>query len=85
MKVELTATYLENIIRTMCRTSDVMQEQIFALRPTKLLIPRSLLRKGMTLLASKHISHMMPSKQRKATRRAKSRMHMSYIYPRWAI
>jgi len=81
MKVELTATYLENMIRTMCRTSDVMQEQIFALRPTKLLI----LRKSMTLLASNHISHMMPSKQRKATRRAKSRMHMSYIYPRWAI
>jgi len=81
MKVELNATYLENMIRTMVRTSDVMQEQIFALRPTKLLI----LRKSMTLLASNHISHMMPSKQRKATRRAKSRMHMSYIYPRWAI
>ena len=85
MKVELTANYLENMIRTMSRTCDVMQEEIFKLRPTKLLIPRSIFRKGMTLLASDHINHMMPSKQRKATRRAKSRMHMSYIYPRWAI
>lgn len=53
-------------------------------RPTKLIVPRKMLRKAIFVMRSKHKAHLMPFKQRKATRRAKARQHASFMTPRWA-
>ena len=54
-------------------------------RPTKLIVPKKLLRQAIFIMHSKHKKHMMPTTQRKALKRAKARQHMSFITPRWAI
>jgi hypothetical protein len=54
-------------------------------KPTHLVVWRGALRQAIFIMHSKHKKHLMPFKQRKATRRAKARQHASFIYPRWAI
>jgi hypothetical protein len=58
--------------------------ECIAMRPKRLLVPRKWLRKAIFVMRSKHKAHLMPFKQRKATRRAKARQHASFMTPRWA-
>jgi hypothetical protein len=58
--------------------------ECIAMRPTRLVVPRKMLRKAIFVMRSKHKAHLMPFKQRKATRRAKARQHASFMTPRWA-
>jgi phage major head subunit gpT-like protein len=82
--MNLTHETLEQAIIFMSNAVDDMSKRIAA-RPTNLYVQRSMLRKAIWILRCEHKAHMMPFTQRKATRRAKARMHASFITPRWAI
>jgi hypothetical protein len=81
---EFTSESLEQVLTHLSQAIDGIGEHI-AVRPTRLLVPRKWLRKAIFVMHGKHKAHLMPFKQRKATRRAKARMHASFITPRWAI
>jgi phage major head subunit gpT-like protein len=82
--IDLTPNALENALLSMWNAIDESGERI-AVRPTRLLVPRKMLRKAIFIMYCKHKAHLMPFKQRKATRRAKARQHASFMTPRWAI
>ena len=82
--IDLTPNALENALLSLWDAIDERHECI-AISPTSLVVRPSMLRKALFIIRSKHKKHLMPFKQRKATRRAKARMHASFIYPRWAI
>ena len=82
--MDLTSESLEQLIISVWNAVDGVGERI-AVRPKRLLVPRKLLRKAVFVMHGKHKAHLMPFKQRKATRRAKARMHASFMTPRWAI
>ena len=81
--IDLTPNALENALLSLWNAIDESGKAI-AVRPTRLVVPRKWLRIAILVMYSKHKKHMMPTTQRKATRRAKARMHTSFIYPRWA-
>lgn len=81
--MNLTSETLEQALILMSNAVDDMGKRIAA-RPTNMYVSRPVLRKALFILRSEHKSHMMPFKQRSATRRAKARMHASFITPRWA-
>ena len=81
--IGLTPNALEQMIISVWNAIDESGERI-AVRPTRLIVPKKLLRKAIFVMHSKHKAHLMPFKQRKASKRAKARQHASFIYPRWA-
>ena len=81
--IDLTPNALENALLSMWNAIDESGERI-AVRPTRLLVPRKWLRKAIFIMHGKHKKHLMPFKQRKALKRAKARMHASFMTPRWA-
>jgi phage major head subunit gpT-like protein len=81
--MNLTSETLEQMLINMSNAIDEVGKRI-ASRPTHIVVPRKMLRKGMTIMRSQHLKFMMPFTQRKAIRRAKARQHASYITPRWA-
>lgn len=81
--MNLTSETLEQAIILMSNAVNDIGKSIAA-RPTNLYVPRKMLRQAIFLLRSEHKSYLMPFKQRNATRRAKARMHASFITPRWA-
>jgi hypothetical protein len=81
--IDLTPNALEETLLALWNAIDELGERI-AVRPTRLVVPRKMLRKAIFVMHSKHKAHLMPFKQRKATRRAKARMHASFMTPRWA-
>jgi hypothetical protein len=81
---ELTSDSLEQMLTYLSKAVDGVGERI-AVRPTRLLVPRKMLRKAIFVMRGKHKAHLMPFKQRNATRRAKARQHASFITPRWAV
>ena len=81
--MNLTSETLEQAILLMSSAVDEIGKRI-AMRPTHMYVPRKLLRQAMFISRSNYKSHLMPFKQRNATRRAKARMHASFITPRWA-
>ena len=81
--IDLTPNALEQVLIHLSKAVDGVGERI-AVRPKRLLVPRSMLRKAIFVMRSKHKAHLMPFKQRKATRRAKARQHASFMTPRWA-
>ena len=82
--IDLTPNALEQALLSLWNAIDEVGERI-AVRPTRLLVPRKMLRKAIFVMRGKHKAHLMPFKQRKATRRAKARQHASFMTPRWAI
>ena len=81
---DLTSESLEKAITSLWDAIDERHECI-AIRSTSLVVRPSMLRKALFIIRSKHKAHLMPFKQRKATRRAKARQHASFMTPRWAI
>ena len=81
--IDLTPNALEQAILSLWNAIDESGERI-AVRPTRLLVPRKMLRKAIFVMHGKHKKYLMPFKQRKATRRAKARQHASFMTPRWA-
>lgn len=81
--MNLTSETLEQAIILMTGAVDEIGRRIAA-RPTNLFVSRQMLRKAIYILRSEHKAQMMPFKQRNAMRRAKARMHASFITPRWA-
>jgi phage major head subunit gpT-like protein len=81
--IDLTPNALEETLLALWNAIDELGERI-AVRPTRLVVPRKMLRKAIFVMHSKHKAHLMPFKQRKATRRAKARQHASFMTPRWA-
>ena len=81
--IDLTPNALENALLSLWNAIDESGKAI-AVRPTRLVVPRKWLRVAILVMYSKHKKHMMPTKQRKATRRAKARQHASFMTPRWA-
>jgi hypothetical protein len=81
---DCTSEQLEETLIHLRQAIDGIGERI-AVRPTRLIVPRKWLRKAIFVMHSKHKAHLMPFKQRKATRRAKARQHASFMTPRWAI
>jgi phage major head subunit gpT-like protein len=81
--IDLTPNALENAILSLWNAIDESGKAI-AVRPTRLLVPRKWLRIAIFVMHSKHKAHLMPFKQRKALKRAKARMHASFMTPRWA-
>ena len=81
--MNLTSESLEQMLINLSKAVDGVGERI-AVRPTKLIVSRDALRQAIFIMRSQHKAHLMPLKQRKATRRAKARMHASFITPRWA-
>lgn len=81
--MNLTSETLEQAILLMSSAVDEIGKRI-AMRPTQMIVSRKMLRQALFVLRSEHKTYMMPFKQRNATRRAKARMHASFITPRWA-
>ena len=81
---DLTSESLEQVLINLSKAVDSVGERISA-KPTKLIVWRGALRQAIFIMHSKHSKHLMPFKQRKATRRAKARQHASFMTPRWAI
>ena len=81
---DFTSESLEQMLISLWNAIDEAGERI-AVRPTRLLVPRKWLRQAIFVMHSKHKAHLMPFKQRKATRRAKARQHASFMTPRWAV
>jgi hypothetical protein len=77
--MELTSESLEQVLIKISQALECI-----AAHPTRLIVSKKLLRQAIFIMHSKHKKHMMPTTQRKATRRAKARQHASFIYPRWA-
>ena len=82
--IDLTSESLEQVLISLWNAIDEAGERI-AVRPTRLLVPRKWLRKAIFVMHSKHKAHLMPTTQRKASKRAKARQHASFMTPRWAI
>jgi hypothetical protein len=82
--IDLTSNALEQALLSLWNAIDESGERI-TVRPTKLIVPRKWLRKAIFVMHGKHKKHLMPFKQRKATRRAKARQHASFMTPRWAV
>jgi len=80
---DLTSESLEQVLINLSKAVDGVGERI-AVRPKQLVVPRKMLRTAIFVMRGKHKSHLMPFKQRKASRRAKARMHASFMTPRWA-
>lgn len=80
---DCTSEQLEEMLIHLRQAIDGIGERI-AVRPTRLIVPRKLLRQAIFVMHSKHKAHLMPFKQRKALKRAKARMHASFMTPRWA-
>jgi len=78
--MELTSESLEQVLIKISQALECI-----AAHPTRLIVSKKLLRQAIFIMHSKHKKHMMPTTQRKATRRAKARQHASFIYPRWAV
>jgi hypothetical protein len=72
----------ESLEQVLIKISQALE--CIAAHPTRLIVPKKLLRQAIFIMHSKHKKHMMPTTQRKATRRAKARQHASFLYPRWA-
>ena len=81
--IDLTPNALENALLSLWDAIDERHECI-AISPTSLVVRPSMLRKALFIIRSKHKAHLMPFKQRKALKRAKARMHASFMTPRWA-
>jgi hypothetical protein len=81
---DFTSESLEQMLINLSKFIDSGGERIAA-KPTKLIVWRGALRQAIFVMHSKHKAHLMPFKQRKATRRAKARQHASFMTPRWAI
>jgi hypothetical protein len=81
---DFTSESLEKMLISLWSAIDESGERI-AVRPKRLLVPRKWLRKAIFVMHGKHKKHLMPFKQRKATRRAKARQHASFMTPRWAV
>jgi hypothetical protein len=81
---DFTSESLEQVLINLSKAVDGVGERM-VVKPTKLIVWRGALRQAIFIMHSKHKKHMMPTTQRKATRRAKARQHASFIYPRWAI
>ena len=77
--MELTSESLEQVLIKISQALECV-----VARPTKLIVPKKLLRQAIFIMHGKHKKHLMPFKQRKATRRAKARQHASFMTPRWA-
>ena len=82
--MDFTSESLEQVLINLSQAVDGVGERI-AVRPTRLIVWRGALRQAIFVMHSKHKAHLMPFKQRKATRRAKARQHASFMTPRWAI
>jgi hypothetical protein len=80
---DFTSESLEQVLINLSKAVDGVGERI-AVRPTKLIVWRGALRQAIFVMHNKHKAHLMPFKQRKATRRAKARQHASFMTPRWA-
>ena len=81
--MNLTSETLEQMLINMSNAIEAIDKRI-AMRPIYMYVPRKLLRQALFISRSNYKSHLMPFKQRNATRRAKARMHASFITPRWA-
>jgi hypothetical protein len=82
MGAEMTDFTSESLEQVLIKISQALE--CIAARPTKLIVPKKLLRQAIFIMYGKHKKHLMPFKQRKATRRAKARQHASFMTPRWA-
>jgi hypothetical protein len=80
---DFTSESLEQMLINLSKFIESGGERIAA-KPTKLIVWRGALRQAIFIMHSKHKKHMMPTTQRKATRRAKARQHASFMTPRWA-
>jgi hypothetical protein len=81
---EFTSKSLEQVLLNLgAYITDERGDRITA-KPTHLVVWRGALRQAIFIMHGKHKKHLMPFKQRKATRRAKARQHASFMTPRWA-
>ena len=81
--MNLTPETLEQALLSISGAMDEVGKRI-AMRPTQLFVSRKMLRRALFLLRNQHVKFMIPFKQRNAMRRAKARMHASFITPRGA-
>ena len=65
--MNFTSESLEQVLINLSQAIDGVGERI-AVRPTKLIVWRGALRQAIFVMHSKHKAHLMPFKQRKATR-----------------
>jgi hypothetical protein len=82
--MDFTSESLEKVLlKLVAYITDERGDRITA-KPTHLVVWRGALRQAIFIMHGKHKAHLMPFKQRKALKRAKARMHASFMTPRWA-